>query len=87
MGTSVYNEGQWTKYHRAARNNKEHIDNNSLQKKYHFIVHTHVYIYIHNKADYNTQVPVLNCNNYRVIDINRTLFPYSKKFKKQVCKL
>ena len=32
---------------------------------------THMYTYTCNKADDHTQVPVLNCNNYRVIGITR----------------
>ena len=38
-----------------------------VMKKYHFIVH----MYTCRKADDQTQVPVLNGNDYRVIDITR----------------
>ena len=43
----------------------------ALKKRNITLLCTHMYTYTCNKADDHTQVPVLNCNNYRVIGITR----------------
>ena len=48
-----------------------HVDVTEAIRRNITLLCTHMYTYTCNKADDHTQVPVLDCNNYRVIGITR----------------